>query len=161
MRPASSTLLALSLFIAATPASADLPPPKALNESPWNGDWALSRTRNAKAIQDQAAEGYRFHLSPDGAIRWEIPTLDEVVEGRADGQAMRIKRPGADDMTLAVSPEGPFTLRYTVTRGGQPFGEGRMTLVEYGQAWVDISQPYGRPDLAHVVIYVRPRDADR
>ena len=28
-----------------------------------------------------AADGYRFHLQPDGRIRSEIPSLHEVVEG--------------------------------------------------------------------------------
>jgi hypothetical protein len=35
-----------------------------------------------------AADGYRFHLQPDGRIRSEIPSLHEVVEGRLDGRPM-------------------------------------------------------------------------
>lgn len=36
-----------------------------------------------------------------------------------------------------------------------------MTLIDQGKAWVDISQPVGRPDLAGLVIYVRPDAASR
>jgi hypothetical protein len=36
-----------------------------------------------------------------------------------------------------------------------------MTLVDQDKAWVDISEPAGRPDLAGVIIYVRPDAANR
>lgn len=160
MRMLSTTLLILAGLCLDLPISAQVPPPRVLAESPWNGDWVLSRTRNPKEIREGAAEGYRFHLSADGTIRWEIPTLQEVVEGHTNGEAMTIRRPGAEGQTLAVRVEGPFALRYTVFKKGKPFGEGRMTLVEGARAWVDITQPFGRPDLAHVVIYVRPEAAD-
>ena len=138
-----------------------LPPVPVLTESPWNGDWVLSQTRNTAEIKDAAADGYRFHLEPDGRIRWEIPSLHEVVEGRVDGQPMPIRRLQPTALTLAVSAEGPRVLIYHVARDGKPEGEGRMTLVEQGSAWVDISQPVGRPDLAGAVIYVRPDAASR
>lgn len=138
-----------------------LPPVPVLTESPWNGDWVLSATRNTAEIKEAAADGYRFHLQPDGRIRWEIPSLHEVVEGRVDGQPMAIRRLKPTALTLAVSAEGPRVLIYHVAKDGKPEGEGRMTLVDQGRAWVDISQPVGRPDLAGVVIYVRPDAASR
>ncbi|UAJ08970.1 hypothetical protein [Polymorphobacter megasporae] len=134
----------------------ELPPLPVLTESPWNGDWILSPTRNTPEIKEAAADGYRFHLQPDGRIRWEIPSLQEVVEGRMDGQAMAIRRLKPTTLTLAVSAQGPRVLIYHLVRNGKPEGEGRMTLVDQGKAWVDISQPAGRPDLAGAVIYVRP-----
>ncbi|QYE33818.1 hypothetical protein KZX46_13365 [Polymorphobacter sp. PAMC 29334] len=134
----------------------ELPPPPVLTESPWNGDWILSPTRNTPEIKEAAADGYRFHLQPDGRIRWEIPSLHEVVEGRMDGQAMAIRRLKPTTLTLAVSAQGPRVLIYHLVRNGKPEGDGRMTLVDQGKAWVDISQPAGRPDLAGAVIYVRP-----
>jgi hypothetical protein len=133
-----------------------LSPVPVLTESPWNGDWVLSQTRNTAEIKAAAAEGYRFHLEPDGRIRWEIPSLHEVVEGRVDGRPMPIRRVKPTALTLAVTAEGARVLVYRVARNGKPEGEGRMTLVEQGRAWVDISEPVGRPDLAGVVIYVRP-----
>jgi hypothetical protein len=151
-------------FMAATASVAmaqSLPPIPVLSESPWNGDWVLSQTRNTAEIKAAAAQGYRFLLKPDGRIRWEIPTLYEVVEGRVDGKPMTIQRLQPTALTLAVSAEGPRVLLYHVTRNGKPEGEGRMTLVDQGKAWVDISQPVGRPDLAGVVIYVRPDAANR
>lgn len=138
-----------------------LPPVPVLTESPWNGDWVLSQTRNTAEIKAAAAEGYRFHLQPDGRIRWEIPSLHEVVEGRVDGQPMPIRRLKPTALTLAVSAEGARVLVYHVARNGKPEGEGRMTLVDQGRAWVDISEPVGRPDLAGAVIYVRPDAANR
>jgi hypothetical protein len=133
-----------------------LPPLPVLSESPWNGDWVISQTRNTAQIKDAAAEDYRFHLDQDGRIRWEIPSLHEVVEGRTDGRPMPINRLKPTRLTLSVTAAGPRALVYTVRHDGQPQGEGRMTLIEQGKAWVDISQPAGRPDLADVVIYVRP-----
>ena len=141
--------------------SQNLPPVPVLTESPWNGDWVLSQTRNTAEIKEAAAQDYRFLLQPDGRIRWEIPSLHEVVEGRVDGQPMAIRRLKPIALTLAVSAEGPRVLVYHVTRNGKPEGEGRMTLVDQGKAWVDISQPVGRPDLAGVVIYVRPDAVNR
>jgi hypothetical protein len=138
-----------------------LPPVPVLTQSPWNGDWVLSQTRNTAEVKAAAAEGYRFNLQADGRIRWEIPSLHEVVEGSVDGQPMAIRRLKLTALTLAVSPEGPRVLIYHVARQGKPEGEGRMTLVDQGKEWVDISQPIGRPDLAGVVIYVRPNAANR
>jgi hypothetical protein len=164
-RRPSALLLSLAVLScnAAAPsgvaAAQALPPPPSLTESPWNGDWVLSQTRNTQQIKDAAAGGYRFHLQPDGQIRWEIPSLHEVVEGRTDGKPMTIRRPNPTALTLAVTAEGPWVLRYKVSRNGQPEGEGRMTLVDQGRAWVDLSQPAGRPDLAGAVVYVRPPEA--
>lgn len=159
-----SRIMICAAFLGATVSMAraqSLPPVPVLTESPWNGDWVLSQTRNTAEIKDAAADGYRFHLEPDGRIRWEIPSLHEVVEGRVDGQPMPIRRLQPTALTLAVSAEGPRVLIYHVARDGKPEGEGRMTLVEQGSAWVDISQPVGRPDLAGAVIYVRPDAASR
>ena len=136
-----------------------LPPPPMLKESPWNGDWVLSQTRNTPEIKAAAADGYRFHIEPDGRIRWEIPSLHEVVEGRIDGEPMAIHRLRPANLTLSVTADGPRVLLYKVSRAGRLEGEGRMTLVDQGKAWVDISQPAGRPDLAGVIIYVRPEAA--
>jgi hypothetical protein len=147
-------LLVATALVAIVPAGA-----AAVNRqeiSPWNGEWVLSPTRNTKAVREAAAEGYRFHISNQGSIRWEIPTIHEIVQGRIDGQPMPIVRRGSKGMTLAVTAEGERVLRYVVSKDGKPLGEGRMTLVEEGRAWVDITQPFGRPELAHVVIYERP-----
>jgi hypothetical protein len=159
-----SRLVVCAAFIAATASAAmaqDLPPVPVLTESPWNGDWVLSPARNTAEIKEAAADGYRFHLQPDGRIRWEIPSLHEVVEGRVDGQPMRIRRLEPTALTLSVTAEGARVLVYHVARNGKPEGEGRMTLVDQGRAWVDISQPAGRPDLAGAVVYVRPAAANR
>ena len=48
-----------------------------------NGEWLLSPTRNTAEIKAAAAQGYRFHLQPDGRIRWEIPSLHEVASSRS------------------------------------------------------------------------------
>ena len=157
-------VLICAAFIAAPVSMAtaqNLPPLPVLTESPWNGDWVLSQTRNTAEIKEAAAEGYRFHLQPDGRIRWEIPSLHEVVEGRVDGQPMPIRRLKPTALTLAVSADGPRVLLYHLARNGKPEGEGRMTLVDQGKAWVDISEPAGRPDLAGAVIYVRPDATNR
>ena len=133
-----------------------LPFAHAAQESPWNGTWVLDAARSTPGIKDQAAEGYRFNILPDGQITWEIPTLGEVVKGRTDGQPMDIHRalpsPG---LTLAVEADGPRALHYTVARDGKPEGEGRMFLVENARAWVDISWPAGHPEYAGELVYVK------
>jgi hypothetical protein len=124
--------------------------------SPWDGAWALSASRNTPEMKAQAAADYRFDLQPDGAIRWEIPSLKEVVVGRTDGTPMPIVRGGRDaGLTLAVTAVSPYVLTYQVARAGRPVGEGRMTLIENGAAWVDISCPFGKPQYCGAVVYTR------
>ncbi len=154
-------LAAVTSTLGSVSVAQTLPPPPVLMENPWNGDWVLSQTRNTAEIKAAAAGGYRFHLDPDGRIRWEIPSLHEVVEGRTDNQPMAIHRTRPTPLTLAVAAEGPRVLVYHVARNGQPEGEGRMTLVDQGKAWVDISEPAGRPDLASAIVYVRPGAENR
>lgn len=130
--------------------------PAFAGESLWNGHWVLSPARNTQEIKDQAANDYTFTIGEDGPIKWEIPSLGEVVVGRTDGQPMEIHRPGVPPgLTLSVEAEGPRVLLYKVAKDGVPKGQGRMTLIEDGKAWVDISWPYGQPQYAGVVIYVR------
>lgn len=140
-----ATMLLLASLAPVTPA-----------ENPWNGTWVLDASRSTPGAKDQAAEGYRFTLQPDGQIKWEIPSLGEVVTGKTDGVLMEIHRakpsPG---LTLSVIAEGPEVLIYKVARNGKPEGEGRMTLVENGKAWVDISWPAGKPQYAGEVVYVK------
>jgi hypothetical protein len=135
---------------------ASLAPATTTAENPWNGTWVLDASRSTPGAKDQAADGYRFTLQPDGQIKWEIPSLGEVVTGKTDGVPMEIHRtkpsPG---LTLSVTAEGPEVLIYKVARNGKPEGEGRMTLVENGKAWVDISWPAGKPQYAGEVVYVK------
>ena len=157
----AAVLAILAAAVSGASTTQTLPPKPVLTQSPWNGDWVLSQTRNTAEIKAKAADGYRFNLEPDGRIRWEIPSLHEVVEGRVSGQPMPIRRLQPTTLTLAVSAEGPRVLVYHVAKHGDPQGEGRMTLVDQGKAWVDISQPAGRPDLAGAVVYVRPGAKNR
>lgn len=84
----------------------------------------LDASRSTPGIKDQAAEAYRFTLQSDGRIKWEIPSLGEVVTGKTDGMPMEVHRtkpsPG---LTLSVTAEGPEVLIYKVARNGKPEGE--------------------------------------
>jgi len=143
-------------FLASILFLAYLAPAATSADNPWNGTWLLDIGRSSPEAKDQAAEGYRFTLQPDGQIKWEIPSLGEVVTGKTDGVPMEIHRtkpsPG---LTLSVVAEGPEVLLYKVARNGKPEGEGRMTLVENGKAWVDISWPAGQPQYAGELVYVK------
>jgi hypothetical protein len=156
-----AAMTAVLTLVAAGARAQALPPPPSSTESPWDGDWVLSQTRNTPEIKAAAAAGYRFHVQSDGSLRWEIPALQEIVQGSTNGQPMAIHRPHPTALTLSVTAEGPYVLTYEVRRAGHPEGQGRMTLVEQGRAWVDISQPAGRPDLAGAIVYVRPDAANR
>jgi len=146
----------MRITLAAALLLASLAPVTTQAENPWNGTWILDANRSSPGVKDQAADGYRFTLQPDGQIKWEIPSLGEVVIGKTDGVPMEIHRtkpsPG---LTLSVIAEGPEVLIYKVARNGKPEGEGRMTLVENGKAWVDISWPAGKPQYAGEVVYVK------
>jgi hypothetical protein len=126
------------------------------SDNPWNGTWVLDSSRSTPGIKDQAADAYRLTLQTDGQIKWEIPSLGEVVTGKTDGVPMEVHRtkpsPG---LTLSVTAEGSQVLIYKVARNGKPEAEGRMTLVENGKAWVDISWPADKPQYAGEVVYVK------
>ncbi len=133
-----------------------LSPLASAQENAWNGTWVLDAGRSTPGVKGQAADAYRFTLDRNGGIKWEIPSLGEVVTGKTDGRPMVIHRsrptPG---LTLSVRAEGPTVLLYEVMRNGKPEGEGRMTLVENGKAWVDLSWPAGQPQYAGELVYVR------
>ena len=146
----------MRITLAAALLLASLAPVTTQAENPWNGTWILDANRSSPGVKDQAADGYRFTLQPDGQIKWEIPSLGEVVIGKTDGVPMEIHRTKpAPGLTLSVIAEGPEVLIYKVARNGKPEGEGRMTLVENGKAWVDISWPAGKPQYAGEVVYVK------
>jgi len=134
----------MGFFLATTLFLASLSPATTPAENLWNGTWLLDASRSTPGIKDQAAEGYGFTLQPDGQIKWEIPSLGEVVTGKTDGVPMEIHRTKPSEV-----------LMYKVARNGKPEGEGRMTLVENGKAWVDISWPAGQPQYAGEVVYVK------
>ena len=103
---------------------------------------------------------YRFQLGPGngGVVRidWEIPELGEVVKGSTNGQPMSVHRtvqtPG---LSLGVRREGMTVLLYRVYKKGIDIGGGRMMLVDQGAAWVDLTWPGDRQDLASELVYVK------
>ena len=122
----------------------------------WNGTWALDASRPEP---DGAADAYRFTVSSTGGLRWEIPSLGEVVTGRLDGRPMAIHRskptPG---LTIAVAAESPRVWRYSVAKDGKPQGEGRMTLAPDGRSWTDVPLYQGKPVESLLMVYVKNRD---
>lgn len=146
----------MGVFLITTLLLASITPATTSAKNPWNGTWVLDASRSTPGIKNQAANAYRFTLQPDGQIKWEIPSLGEVVTGKTDGVPMEVHRtkpsPG---LTLSVTAESPEVLIYKVARNGKPEGEGRMTLVENGKAWVDISWPAGQAQYAGEVVYVK------
>ena len=153
------------IFIAALCAHAQLPPPAPSDPNPWNGTWHLDIKRSSPAA---AAEGvpqaYRFTLGPadpaDVSIQWEIPELGEVVKGYTDGKPMQIHRTNpTPGLTLAVRTEGARVLNYQVFKDGKLFGAGRMMLVDGGRAWIDLTWPGDRQDLAVELTYVKDASA--
>jgi hypothetical protein len=107
--------------------------------NPWNGLWQFDKSHSSPGIEG-APSAYRFTVSADGRLRWEIPSLGEVVVGRIDGRAMPIRRatptPG---QTLAVRAVGLREWRYEVAHNGIVDGGGQMMLVDNATAWVDLT----------------------
>jgi hypothetical protein len=146
----------MGFFLATTLFISTLTTATASAKSPWNGTRVRDVARSTPGIKDGAAESYRFTLRSDGQIKWEILSLGEVVTGKTDGMPMEIHRTEPSlGQTLSVMTDGPEVLIYEVARNGKPVGEGRMTLVENGKAWVDISWPEGKPQNAGEVVYVK------
>ena len=142
-------------------AKAQLPAPKLLDPNPWNGSWKLNVQRSSPvAAEPGTPQVYRFTLGPGSnpnvSIKWEIPELGEVVTGRTDDVPMPVLRskpsPG---LRLAVHKDGNASLLYSVFRDAKLIGGGRMMLVDNGRAWVDLTWPDDRQDLASVLVYMR------
>ena len=142
-------------------ADAQLPAAAPHDPNPWNGTWHLDIKRSSPAAAGEGVpEAYRFIFGPAGPavipIQWEIPELGEVVRGHTDGKPMDIHRthptPG---LTLAVKTEGTSVLLYQVFKNGQLSGGGRIMLVDRGRAWIDITWPLDRQDLAAQLTYVK------
>lgn len=140
-------LLAAALSIVAAPGP---------NPSPWDGDWVLDAARSSPVAKEGAADGYRFHIVGD-SIRWEIPSLGEVVTGHLDGRPMVIhrEREKSPGLTLSVRAEGPGVLVYTVKSNGKAEGGGRMTLIDGGKAWIDLTRAAGSAMWGAAVTYVK------
>jgi hypothetical protein len=140
---------------------AQLPAPKPTDPNPWNGTWRLNIPRSSPvAAEAGVPRTYRFTLGPgnseDVAIKWEIPELGEVVTGHTDGKPMLIRRSSPDaGLFLEVRAETSTMLGYVVRRKGEVVGGGQMILVDNGTAWVDITWPEDRRDLASELVYVK------
>lgn len=143
----------LSVFLLADLLATAAPPSSTVA---WNGTWTVDLARSSPAAKEGAADAYRFTLTPDGGIVWEIPSLGEVVRGRVDGRPMAIHRAEpTSGLTLAVSWGGPRTLLYTVAHDGHVEGGGSMTLVDGNSAWVDLTWGGGNPYDGAEIVYVK------
>ena len=130
-----------------------LPAASPATESPWNGTWKLDASRPEP---EGAADDYRFTVSADGALRWEIPSLHEDNHGRLDGKPMPISRPGVrPGTTIRVWAEAPRVWRYAVALNGANRGEGRMALAADGRSWTDVPLDHGKPVDKLTMVYVR------
>ena len=121
--------------------------------SPWNGTWKLDHNRPEP---DGAADDYRFTVTSDGALRWEIPSLHEVNIGHLDGNPMLINRPGAPaGETISVRENGSDVWTYKVELNGKLRGEGRMTLAADRKSWTDVPLDEGKPVEKLLMVYVK------
>lgn len=122
-------------------------------DNPWNGTWVLDR---AHPEPDGAAADYRFTITSDGHIRWEIPSLNEINTGTLDGAPMSIRRAGnSTGQTLSVRTEGARILNYQVRRDGKERGAGRMTLSADGRSWTDVPLDHDKPVNSLTMVYVK------
>lgn len=141
--------LGLAVFVSARAAGAA--------SDAWNGTWVLDVARSSAAAGEAGVpRAYRFTVKADGALRWEIPELQEVVTGRLDGAPTAVhRRAGAAGMTLAVRAVGPREWIYAVAKDGRAMGGGRMMLVDDGRAWVDLTWGPEGPGFGSELVYVK------
>ena len=159
-KPKSAFLCLCNILLSCT-AIAQLPPPKAADPNPWNGTWKLDASRSSpEVVKAGAPQAYRLTLGPAitdvVSLKWEIPELGEIATGATDGKPMAVHRTTpTKGLTLGVRSEGKAQLVYTVYRDGKLTGGGRMMLVDNGAAWVDLTWPLDRQDLASELVYVK------
>jgi len=155
------TVLHVCGCVLAFSANAQLPPPKPPSPNTWNGTWKLDPARSSPAAIKVGPPGaYRLTLGPATtgvvSLKWEIPELGEVVIGSTDGKPMPIhRRKPTQGLALSVHGAGSSQLVYSVSRDGALVGGGRMMLVDNGAAWVDLTWPSDREDLASELVYVK------
>ncbi len=160
-RKESFRIYVLSVLILAASLPLCLCAQQQRSPSLWDGTWHLDTTRSSPdAAEPGVPQSYRFTVSRDATgakfFRWEIPELGEVVFGRADGRPLKIvRRKPTPGMTLAITAVGGEVLTYKLHKSGCLFGAGRMMLVDSGKAWIDLTWPAGRQDLASVLTYVK------
>ena len=122
-------------------------------DTAWTGTWALDKSRPEP---DGAADAYRFTVSPNGTLVWEIPSLGEVVRGKLNGQPMPIHRseptPG---LSIAVTEENPRVWTYKVSKDGTDAGAGRMALSADGKSWTDVPLDHGTEIGRLRMVYVK------
>ncbi len=161
MTSRSAVLAPVLLLSVVSMGISQLPAPKPADPNPWNGTWKLDVKRSSPAAAGEGVpQAYRLTLGAGNGsvvpIMWEIPELGEVVKGVTDGSPMAIHRtvptPG---MALGVRRDGASALVYTVYKNGKVVGGGRMMLVDDGAAWVDLTWPDARQDLASELVYAR------
>lgn len=124
-------------------------------DTAWTGTWVLDHNRPEP---DGAADAYRFTVSPDDTLVWEIPSLGEVVRGKLDGKPMPIHRteptPG---LFIAVTADKPRVWTYKVSKNGADSGAGRMMLAADGNSWTDVPLDHGSPVERLRMTYVKKR----
>ena len=142
-------------------AIAQLPSMKPADPNHWNGTWKLDTSRSSPdVVKAGTPHAYRLTLGPAitdvVSLKWEIPELGEIASGATDGKPMEVHRTTpTHGITLGVRSEGKAQLVYSVYREGKLIGGGRMMLVDSGAAWVDLTWPLNRQDLASELVYVK------
>ncbi len=130
----------------------------ARGQSAWDGTWHLDVARSSGVAKQGAPEAYRFTITANERIVWEIPLLGEVVRGRIGGQPMIIHRnEPTTGLSLSVKRDGKWGLCYTVYRNGRVDGGGRMMLVDDATAWIDLTWVGRHSHPGPYLVYVKER----
>jgi len=82
--------------------------------------------------------------------------MAEVVRGRRDGRPMLIRRHGkSGEMTLSARKVDPNSWTYSVAKGGRRLGGGRMTLIDDGKSWVEVTQGSTADEPGLMMVFTR------
>jgi hypothetical protein len=100
----------------------------------------------------------RFVISSPtpGVLRYELPDLQESVEGRADGSDHPVTGPGAPPgFTSAFKLVNPTKLTYVLKINGKPDSYGVQTLAPDGRSFTDTTWSPGKENEKTTAVYVK------
>jgi hypothetical protein len=111
-----------------------------------------------RSVKVQSSGPRQFVISSPapGVLRYELPDLNESVEGRADGSDHPVTGPTAPPgFTSGFKLVNPTKLTYVLKINGKPDSYGVQTLAPDGRSFTDTSWNPGKESEKTTAVYVK------